>query len=106
MRSLAGFGVGGGGASGGRDGVGWGEWRVVGEQHRRESGLQLEEQVVGEQEQEEVRLDAVLEVVADRADVERVLDRAVGALGHLELFVDAHDGLGGELVVGQVVRST
>ena len=47
-----------------------------------------------------MRLDAVLEVVADRADVERVLDRAVGALGELELFVDAHHGLGGEGVIG------
>ena len=47
-----------------------------------------------------MRLDAVFEVVADRSDVERVLDRAVGALGELELFVDADHGLGGELVGG------
>ena len=56
--------------------------------------------MVGEQEEEEVSFDAVGEVVADRADVERVLDRAVGALGQFELLVDADDGLGGELLGG------
>ena len=50
--------------------------------------------------------DAVLEVVADRADVERVLDRAVRALCHLQLLVDAHDRLGGGCSRVQVVRST
>jgi hypothetical protein len=47
-----------------------------------------------------VRLDAVFKVVADRAHIERVLDRAVRALGHLQLLVDAHDRLVGELIGG------
>jgi hypothetical protein len=55
--------------------------------------LQLEADVVGEQEQEEVGSDALLEVVADRADIERALDRAVGALCHLQLLVDPDDRL-------------
>ena len=60
--------------------------------------LELEQEVVGEQAQEEARFDAVCEVVADRADLERILDRALRALGHFQLLVDAHDGLCGELV--------
>ena len=45
-----------------------------------------------------MRFDAVLEVVADGTHLERVLDRAVGALGHFQLLVDAHDRLAGERV--------
>ena len=65
------------------------EWCLVGEQQRREAGVEFEGDVVGEHAEEHVGADARLEVVVDRADLDRVLDRAERAFGHLELLVGA-----------------